>query len=98
MPALGYSGSRRIPESDAGTVIPNLADKLVTRMVDDSTLSVENANITQATNGQVQVDVSLSITGTYGELATLETELATAIVGVGFEPDDATAKEALTLS
>lgn len=98
MPTLQYSGSRRVPVEDAPTTVPNIVETAVGQINDNKTITVENLQLSPGANGGVSVAVTVSITGTYGELSTLESTLAEQVAGLGFEPDAETAMNALTLA
>ena len=97
MPALTYSGSRRVPADDAGTVVPTLAENAVSNLNANADLTVRELSFEPGANGGVRVSVSVSIAGAYGDLSTLEDTLAQTIVGFGFESDAESAKAAMEL-
>lgn len=97
MPTLRYSGSRLVPANDAPTDVSTIVDNAVGQINENKTITVKNLELTPGANGGVSVSISVTITGTYGELTTLESTLADEIAALGFESDAETAKNALTL-
>jgi len=83
---------------DATTVVPNVVEALVGQMHADTGIGVEDATISPGANGEVVVDVSLTVQGSYGELATVEDTLADAIVEHEFELSTEDAKSEMGLN
>jgi len=96
MPTLTYSGTRTIQESDASNDVRVLAGALVDGIKGDM-IEVNYGKIEPAPNGEIRVSVSVSIKGSYGELTTLEADLAQQIVDLGLESDTNTAAENMEL-
>jgi len=96
MPTLTYTGQRRIRAENATDAVPTLATKLVQGIHADN-ISVGYGRIEPGANGEIKAEINVSIDGTYSELATAESELATQIVNLEFEPDVETAAEKLSL-
>ena len=97
MPTLRYSGHRLVDSSNVTTALPTLVENVAEQINENKTITVEELRLTPGAGGGVDVTIAIGITGSYGELGTLESTLATAIADRGFEPDADTAMDALEL-
>ena len=97
MPALRYSGSQLVSVENVSNTVPTIVDNAVRQINENKTITVKQLELTPGANGGVSVSISATITGTYGELSTLESTLADEIAALGFESDAEAAKKALTL-
>ena len=97
MPTLHYTGTRSVDAENASKTVPELAGEFVTISNSDSDVEFREASMSPGRNGSMDLTISLEVSGSYGELSTVEETLAKQVVAAGFEPDTTTAKETLSL-